>query len=131
MHITAGGGSGSLTVTRAQLGTARATHTSGAAVEDISGDWLYLSVTSLGTGTGCAGACLYNFNVLNSGTTGAVTTGQAATAGTSGIIVDNSMTATGESQIYYTTRGAATCAGNGTTGAGTHGCAVQASQTLP
>ena len=132
MHISTGGGTGSLVVTRAQLGTARVAHLVNAPVLDISGDWLYLSVPTLGNVGGCAGACLYNYNVLNSGTTGTVTTGQAATGGTSGIIVDNSMTATGESQIYYTTQGNATCAGNGVTGtAGTHGCAIQASQTLP
>ncbi len=118
-------------VTRGQLGSAAATHTAPDSVQEISGDWLYLSVASLGTGTGCAGACLYNFNVLNSGTTGAVTTGQTATGGTSGIIIDNSATGTGESQIYYTTQGAATCAGNGSKDSGTHGCAIQASQTNP
>ena len=116
-------------VTRHSLGSGAAIHTAPDAVQEISGDWVYMSVAANGNGTGCAGACLYNFNVLNSGTTGTVTTGQTATGGTSGIVVDNLGTATGESQIYYTTQGNATCTGTG--GTGTHGCAIQASQTNP
>ena len=89
-----------------------------------------MSVTANGSETGCTGACLYNYSVtggiypLNS------SAGIAATGGTSGVIVDNSLVGGGLSQVYYTTLGAANCAGNGTTGSGTGtGCAIQASQS--
>ena len=100
MHITAGGGTNTLTVTRAQLTTAAAAHASGATVNDIT-DWIYLSVSALGTSTGCAGACIYNYAVNTTPTV--ATAGLAANGGTSGIIVDNTSTAAGASQIYYAT----------------------------
>ena len=128
MHITAGGGTTSLTVARGQLGTTAATHASGAAVSDIH-DWIYLSVTASGSDTGCTGACLYNYAVLTTPT--AATTGLTATGGTSGIIIDNTSTSTGASQIYFSSLSNETCVGNGTTGNGTGGCAVQASQAAP
>jgi hypothetical protein len=53
----------------------------------------------------------------------------AATSGTSGIIVDNEVTSpTGTSQVYFSTLGSQSCAGNGSVGSGTGGCAIQASQ---
>ncbi len=60
------------------------------------------------------------------------TAGITATGGTSGIIVDNIVTAAqkaGASQIYYTTLGNATCSTTGFTG--NNGCAVQTSQSAP
>jgi hypothetical protein len=128
MHITTL--ANPLTVTRGQLGTTGAAHTGGAAVQDIQ-DWLYLSVTANGTGNGCSGACLYNYSVTTTTAPSDATTGITATGGTSGAVVDNFLTGTGESEIYYSTLGNATCAGNGTTGSNTHGCAVQASQPAP
>ena len=47
---------------RADLGTAIAAHSSGAAVQDIQ-DWIYFSLTASGNATGCTGACLYNYLV--------------------------------------------------------------------
>jgi hypothetical protein len=128
MQITAGGGTTSLTVARGQLGTTATTHSSGAAVSDIH-DWIYLSVTASGSDTGCTGACLYNYAVLTTPT--AATAGLTATGGTSGIIIDNTSTSTGASQIYFSSLSNQACAGNGTTGNGTGGCAVQASQSAP
>ncbi|HYB76655.1 MAG TPA: hypothetical protein VEE85_00510, partial [Candidatus Bathyarchaeia archaeon] len=63
MHITAGGGTTNLTVTRGQLGTTAATHANGATVDDIQ-DWIFLGVSANGiAATGCTAgsACLYNF----------------------------------------------------------------------
>ncbi len=94
-------------------------------------DWLFMSVIANGNATGCTGACLYNFNVQGAGTTGTVTTGQAATGGTSGIAIDNSLGGAGESQIYYTTLSNQACTGNGTTGNSTGRCAIQVSQSAP
>jgi hypothetical protein len=54
-----------------------------------------------------------------------------AAGGTSGIVIDNTSSTTGASQIYFGTLGSQPCAGNGGTGSpgqGTGGCAVQASQ---
>ena len=132
MLITAGGGTAgasTLTVTRAQQGTARVAHTSGTAVDDIR-DWLFLSVSTNGNVGGCTGACLFNYNVLGAGTTGTVTTGRAVVGGTSGITIDNTALS-GGSQIYFTYQGAATagapCPSPSSPTTGT-GCAVQTSQ---
>jgi hypothetical protein len=111
-------------------------------------DYIFLSVTASGSLTttdstaSCRGACLYNFVVATGGTATTAGTrtlpttaeaGITAAGGSSGIIIDNLLTATGESQIYYTPLANANCAGNGTAGSsGTGvGCAVQTSQTTP
>ena len=103
-------------------------------------DYIFLSVSALGTLTAtdtsqpCTGACLYNFIIATAGTRTTPTTayaGIAATGGTSGIIIDNALGATGESQIYFTPLANESCAGVGGIGTGTGGCAVQTSQTAP
>jgi hypothetical protein len=105
-------------------------------------DYIFLSVTNDGnqtsttcSGTGAAGACLYNFLVSTNGSSTTVptaaTAGLASAGGSSGIIIDNTSTSTGASQIYFSSLSNETCAGNGTTGNGTGGCAVQASQAAP
>ncbi len=97
-------------------------------------DYVFASVTASGTETGCSGACLYNFLI---GTAGAIsvpsnsTAGIASAGGSSGIVIDNALSGTGESQIYYTPLAAQVCGGNGSTGGGTGGCAVQTSQSAP
>jgi hypothetical protein len=108
MDITAISGT-TLTVTRGQLGTTAATHNNGETVQEIK-DWLFLSVEAKGNAknsggtTLCTGACLYNYSVLDAGTTGTGTAGLTAAGGTSGIIVDNqSTTEAGAEQIYYNT----------------------------
>jgi len=100
-------------------------------------DYIFLSVTANGSvgGSTCTGACLYNFLVSTNGTStsvpGAATAGLATTGGSSGIIMDNTSTTSGASQIYFSSLSNETCVGNGTTGNGTAGCAVQASQAAP
>jgi hypothetical protein len=105
-------------------------------------DYIFLSVSANGNvGTinaspSCTTGCVYNFAVGN-GTTIAVPTqatqGIISTTGSSGIIIDNALGATGESQIYYTPKGSLACSGqnSGSLGTGTGGCAVQTSQTAP
>jgi hypothetical protein len=98
-------------------------------------DYIFLSVTANGSQAACTGACLYNFVVSINGTSISVPTAAAAgltvAGGSSGISIDNISTAGGASQIYFSSLSNEACAGNGTTGSGTGGCAVQASQTTP
>jgi len=98
-------------------------------------DYIFLSVTANGNLAACAGACLYNFLVSANGTSTTVptvaTAGLAATGGSSGIVIDNISATAGASQIYFSTLANQACGGNGTTGSGTGGCAVQASQAAP
>jgi hypothetical protein len=92
-----------LTVTRGQVGTTAAAHSSGATTDDVK-DWLFMSVIGWGNAGGCSGACMYNYNVMGAGTTGSVVAALSASGGTSGIIVDNkSMTQTGARTVYYNT----------------------------
>jgi len=117
-----------LTITRAQLGTTAASHANGATVKNIH-DRVFLSVPATGNQTGCAGACVYSFDVTNLTLPSSASAGLAATGGTSGIIIDNVVTSTtGASQVYFSTLSNQTCNGNGSTGSGSGGCAVQASQ---
>jgi galactokinase len=51
------------------------------------------------------------------------------TSGTSGFIIDNTSSSKGASQIYYSTLVNESCGGNGSTGSGTGGCAVQTAQS--
>lgn len=82
------------------------------------------TLTGCSTGTGC----MYSFTI-----TSAFPTNSSAgllvpsTGGTSGIVIDNTGSGTGESQIYYSLNSSSTC---GTSG-GTGGCAVQAAQSGP
>jgi len=102
-------------------------------------DFLFVSVSASGNQTGCTGACLYNYIVATGGTATtagtAVTTPLTATAGiltaggTTGIIIDNTSATTGESEIYYTTRGQQSCANSGTSVMAN--CSVQTLQTTP
>jgi len=127
MLVSAIGGN-TLTITRAQLGTAGAVHANGAKVNHIH-DRVFVSVATNGNQTGCAGACVYSFDVTNMAALSSASAGLAAAGGTSGIIIDNAVTTTtGASQVYYSTLSNQTCNGNGSTGSGTGGCAVQASQ---
>jgi hypothetical protein len=95
-------------------------------VYNATSDLIFLSVTTLGNKTGCSGACVYSFNPAIS--TSVPVAGLTANGGTGTIIIDNTSTAAGASQIYYTTLSSQACGGNGSVGAGTGACAVQASQ---
>ncbi|MGA2373349.1 MAG: hypothetical protein ABSG11_22045 [Candidatus Korobacteraceae bacterium] len=101
-------------------------------------DWLFLSVTGNALTTSpisCpsnASGCIMSFDVTSESGFGAskTTSGFASeTGGTSGIVVDNSLSSpTGTSNVYFSTLGNQACAGNGSVGDGTGGCAIQAPQ---
>ena len=58
-----------------------------------------------------------------------VSSALATAGGASAIIIDNDLSSpTGASQTYFSTLSNQACTGNGTTGNGTGGCAIQASQ---
>jgi hypothetical protein len=76
--------------------------------------------TTFGATTTSGGATF-----TNQGPSGIVAT--AYTGGTSGIVVDNISTATGASNIYFSTLSSQPCVTSG----GSGGCAVQASQVAP
>jgi hypothetical protein len=132
------------TLTSAQATCSPVTEIYGAG--GTTNDYVFASVSASGsvgtinTSPTCTTGCVYNFLVGN-GTT-ISTTANAGTleatqaiqsdGGSSGIVIDNTLAGTGESQIYYTPiTGAQACAGNGSTGNGTGGCAVQTSQSAP
>jgi hypothetical protein len=109
-------------------------------------DYLYLSVAENGnatsgalTCTGTSGAPLQHCGgdigwiARRHVATGMTpTNGLGSTGGTTGIVVNNSQTMAGRSQIYYSNPGNASCSGNGQTGTpGTASCAVQTWQTAP
>jgi hypothetical protein len=89
------------------------------------------------TCTGTSGACVYGIPVGTSAGSHVAagmspTNGLGSTGGTTGIVVNNSLTMAGRSQIYYSNPGNASCSGNGQTGTpGTASCAVQTWQTAP
>jgi hypothetical protein len=100
-----------------------------------SNDWLFVSVAASGSTTAngitCTGACLYNYSAPSSATThtGSPSAAIASAGGTGGMVIDNNLSTTGESEVYYTTQSNEACNGNNTVGAGTGICAVQASQS--
>jgi hypothetical protein len=96
-------------------------------------DRIFISVTASAvtvTPISCplAAGCVMSFDITNPATWG-TTKGTAATAavtgGTSGIIIDNSSSAAGASQVYFTPLADQPC----TTSGGAGGCAIQASQS--
>jgi len=101
---------GATVTTVATLGSAALTTTTGSNVTEVyngSTDWIFFTTTVSGTlvtSPTCTGACVYSYKVT--GGTPAVGSGIAATGGAGGIIIDNTSSATGASQIYYATIGA-------------------------
>ena len=98
-----------------------------------SKDYVFLSVLSYGSPASCSSTlsngCVMGFDVT-SGTISSSTTPTGATTeagGTSGIIIDNTATLSGASNIYYTPLANQSCPNSGTTG----GCAIQISQATP
>jgi hypothetical protein len=91
-------------------------------------DWIFLSVRANGNvgiaagGKSCTGACVYSFNVSSGSisTSTQAANGLTAAGGSSGIIIDNTSSTSGASEIYFSTLGSGSCGG---------GCAVQASQS--
>lgn len=104
-----------------------------------STDRIFLSVAGegrTGTPTNCpsgANGCVMSFDVTSGSGFGINKTTLAAATengGTSGIIVDNALSVpSGTSNVYFSTLTGQQCAGNGSTGKGSGGCAVQASQS--
>ena len=96
-------------------------------------DYLFFSLEANGSATGCTNGCIYNYDITAGNTTGTPSDDLAVAGGTTSIVIDNSGSATGESQVYYGSLSSQTCAGNGAssgTGAsGSGSCAVQASQS--
>jgi hypothetical protein len=103
-------------------------------------DWIFLSVTgnnkttspiSCPSGTGC----IMNFNVTLASGFGALKATTATSleaSGTSGIVIDNALGGTGDSNVYFSPLADQTCTGNGSIGSnGVGGCAIQASQAAP
>lgn len=81
-------------------------------------EYIYVSMPSNGNQTGCAGACLYMYQLTGNtwGTSNAASAGLQTPGGTGGIVLDNNSTAPGAAQIYFTQQAAG-------------GNAVQASQS--
>ena len=105
-------------------------------VTNAGTDYLFLSLDANGKTVGsttCAGGCIYNYNITSGGATGTPADALQVAGGSGSIVIDNSGSATGESQVYYGSLSSQTCAGNGAssgTGAsGSGSCAVQASQS--
>jgi hypothetical protein len=77
-----------------------------AEVQNGTHDYLYTSVPASGSATGCAGACVYMFDLTTIGAWGAGVAPSAALAapgGTGAIIIDNISSTGGSSQVYYST----------------------------
>jgi hypothetical protein len=115
--------------------TWKASHAYSVGTEIVDSNGNIQLVTTAGTskaGTHPTWSTTVNNNTNDGGakwrnTGAAATSSQAAAGGTSGIIIDNVVSAVplaGVSQVYYSTQSNQTC---GTSGTG--GCAVQASQS--
>ena len=79
-------------------------------------DYLFLSLDANGKTVGsttCAGGCIYNYNITSGGATGTPADALQVAGGSGSIVIDNSGSATGESQVYYGSLSSQTCAGNG------------------
>lgn len=110
--------------------------------DGTTNDYIFLGLSANANVYLCYGASVCNFVVGTGGTdttAGTMATpfeangGIASASGSSGIVIDNNLANAGntESQIYYTPLADQSCGGNGATGSGTGGCAVQTSQTTP
>jgi hypothetical protein len=96
-----------------------------------SNDYLFMSITAWAANTSCPGGCIYSYIIPTTFdlTHPPVNASLTAAGGTSGIIIDNTSTSTGASQVYFSTLSSQSCVGNGSAGIGAGGCAVQASQS--
>jgi hypothetical protein len=98
-------------------------------------DYIFLSTIAFSNYTGCGTppsigvGCVVGFNVTSGSISSSTppTGSSPAAGGASGIIVDNSGAATGESNIYFSALSNQTCPTSG----GTSGCAIQISQSAP
>jgi hypothetical protein len=99
-------------------------------------DRMYLSVAGSAVTGGIVNCpsnttgCIMSYRIDSALTATTATSATASvTGGTSGIIIDNTATAIGDAQVYFTPLADQPCAGSGGVGTGTGGCAIQASQT--
>ena len=91
-------------------------------------DYIFVSVEGAYQGCTQDTGCVFGFNVTSGAVPTGPTGGAAEAGGTSAIVIDNKGTASGASQIYFTTlSNTGTCATSGGTGL----CAVQTSQSAP
>ncbi len=98
-------------------------------------DYIFLGTIAFSNDSGCGTTpsisigCVVGFNVTSGSISGstAPTGSSPAGGGASGIVVDNSGSAAGESNIYFSALAGQTC----TTSGGTSGCAIQISQSAP
>ena len=76
-------------------------------IQNGANNYIFVSVPQMGNQTGCAGSCVYMFNLtgvtLANWPTRTAVAGLTAPGGTGGIVIDNSSSVTGASQIYYMT----------------------------
>jgi len=97
-------------------------------------DWIFLNtqasaVTASPINCPAASGCIMSFDVTSglAISTSTATTARANVAGgASGLVIDNSATAAGESEVYFTPLATGTCTTTSAQGIG--GCAIQASQ---
>lgn len=68
-------------------------------------NYLFMSVPANGNDTGCAGACIYMYNLTGIawGPAATASAGLPAAGGTGGIVIDNTSLTTGASEVYYST----------------------------
>jgi hypothetical protein len=93
-----------------------------------STDLIFAGISASGSSvTGCTGgSCVYNFDITSGTTPLSIGYGLTSTGGSSGIVIDNTSSDTGASNIYFSTLGNQSCA---TSGGSVGGCAIQASQS--
>jgi len=98
-------------------------------------DYIFLSTIAFSNYSGCGATpsisigCVVGFNMTSGSISSstAPTGSSPAAGGASGIIIDNSGSATGESNIYFSALSNQACPTSG----GTSGCAIQISQSAP
>lgn len=98
-------------------------------------DYIFLGTIAFSNYSGCGAApsigvgCVVGFDVTSGSISGstAPTGSSPAAGGASGIVVDNSGSASGESNIYFSALANQAC----TTSGGSSGCAIQISQSAP
>jgi len=101
-------------------------------------DYIFVSPQtqpSSGQVTGCTASegCVISYSLNTAGTTATLKGAGPSPGGASGMIVDTQSTSeTGTLQLYFSNlTESLACAGKGSVGTGTGGCAIQASQTVP
>ena len=75
-------------------------------------DYLFLSLDANGKTVGsttCASGCIYNYDITSGSATGTPADALQVAGGSGSIVIDNSGSATGESQVYYGSLSSQTC----------------------